>query len=221
MSYLNQAQDPRRRAAAIAGVTAIHAVIGLGLIVSLTVSGIAPPPDTWDPFQITPQPLPKPPPPEPRRQDAPDSFVVVPESTIDVVVDPPEVLTRDVVDDSPIVIDPGSSVDPVVPSDPPRALFTPRKPTPSNNPASWLSNEDYPARALRAEAEGIAAYRLIVGTNGRVSACEVIRSTGNAQLDAATCDNIARRARFEAATDETGAKVLGSYTGTVRWDIPD
>ena len=47
------------------------------------------------------------------------------------------------------------------------------------------------------------------------------RSTGNGQLDAATCRYIERRARFEPATDESGAKVIGSYTGTVKWEIPE
>ena len=62
---------------------------------------------------------------------------------------------------------------------------------------------------------------VVEATTGRVTACEVTRSTGNGQLDDATCDFIVRRARFEAATDDTGAKVVGNYTGTVRWRIPE
>ena len=42
-----------------------------------------------------------------------------------------------------------------------------------------------------------------------------------AGLDAATCKLLTRRARFEAASDETGAKIVGSYSGSVRWEIPD
>ena len=99
--------------------------------------------------------------------------------------------------------------------------FTPARARPRNDPASWLSADDYPRRAIIDGVEGAAAYRLIVGTNGKVSACEVTRSTGNAQLDAATCKHIASRARFEPATDEAGAKVMGSYTGNVKWEIPE
>jgi protein TonB len=71
------------------------------------------------------------------------------------------------------------------------------------------------------EIEGTVGYRLVIGTNGRVASCELTRPSGNKALDDATCRLIASRARFEAATDETGAKVMGTYTGSVRWEIPD
>jgi periplasmic protein TonB len=90
---------------------------------------------------------------------------------------------------------------------------------PSNALSSWITQDDYPAG--EDPPEGVAAYRLIVGTNGRVSVCDIVRSTGDHRLDEATCKFITRRARFEPATDETGAKVVGSYTGTVKWEIPD
>lgn len=222
MSYLDQTQDFRRRATAIAGVAAIHGAIGLGLVVGLTVAGVAPPVDTWDPFTITPEAKPTPPPPKPVEQaEPPDSFVVVPKPPIDIVTDDPvELVTTGDKLDNRLVVDPGPRVEPVIE---PRVtpMFTPRKARPTNGPLGWISTDDYPARALRSEAEGIAAYRLIVGTNGRVSACEVTRSTGKELLDEATCKFIVRRARFEAATDEAGAKVVGNYTGTVKWDIPE
>ena len=41
-----------------------------------------------------------------------------------------------------------------------------------------------------------------------------------AGLDRATCDNVARRARFEPATDASGANVAGSYANNIRWVIP-
>jgi protein TonB len=53
-----------------------------------------------------------------------------------------------------------------------------------------------------------------------VQACEVIRSSGSASLDKAACDNVSRRARFDAATDESGAKVVGTYASSVKWQIP-
>jgi len=223
MPYSSQVQDPRSRIAAVAGVVAIHAAIGVGLVVGLTFTGVIPEKDAWNPFTLTPDPLPKPPPPEPQpQQQSQESFVTVPPTPIpSLVEDPVDVVTRDPVDDTRFAVVPGQVVTPAI--DPPRPLatFTPRGARPTNSPGAWLSTDDYPARALRAEAEGVAAYRLIVGTNGRVSACELTRSTGNGQLDDATCRFIERRARFEAATDETGAKVVGSYSGTVKWEIPE
>ena len=62
---------------------------------------------------------------------------------------------------------------------------------------------------------------MVVGSDGRVDACEITRSSGNAELDAATCKNVTRRARFEPATNGDGQKVVGSYSSTVRWQLPD
>ena len=41
------------------------------------------------------------------------------------------------------------------------------------------------------------------------------------RLDDAACRRISQRARFDPATDETGGKVVGTYAGTVKWEIPD
>jgi protein TonB len=193
------------------------------LVVGLTVSGVIPEEDGWDPFTLTPDPLPKPPPPNPQpQQQTEQTFVTVPPTPLPpLVADPADFVTRDpIVEPTRFVVDPGPAITPTVePSVTPG--FAPKRARPANDPLRWITTDDYPARALRAEAEGIASYRLIVATSGRVSACELTRSTGNGQLDQATCDFIARRARFEPATDETGAKVVGAYTGTVKWDIPE
>ncbi|ANC50469.1 hypothetical protein CP97_14783 [Aurantiacibacter atlanticus] len=54
-----------------------------------------------------------------------------------------------------------------------------------------------------------------------MNACEIIGSTGHASLDNATCRLIERRARFDPATSTSGETVVGTYTGTVTWQIPD
>ena len=84
-----------------------------------------------------------------------------------------------------------------------------------------MLTEDYPQKAIREGAEGVAGFRVVVGSDGRVDACEITRSSGNAELDAATCKNVTRRARFEPATNGDGQKVVGSYSSTVRWQLPD
>ena len=221
MSYLDQVQDPRRRATAIVGVAGIHAAIALGLVAGLTVVGVAPPIDSWDPFTLTPEARPTPPPPAPvEKQDVRDSVVTATKPPLDTAIDKPiETIVVDKIIDERVVTVPGHTVEPTI-GPPVAPTFTPRAARPSNSPLSWISTDDYPAAALRREEEGTAAYRLVVGTNGRVSACDIVRSTGNGQLDSATCKLILRRARFEPATDETGGNVMGSYTGTVRWEIP-
>jgi len=62
---------------------------------------------------------------------------------------------------------------------------------------------------------------LVVGTNGRVESCSIIQSTGASELDRATCQILERRARFEPATDSSGAKVSDTVTTPpIRWQIP-
>ena len=158
MSYLNQALDPRRRAAALAGTVAIHAALGLGLVVGLTVTGIVPEQDGWDPFTITPDPLPKPPPPEPQPpQQTQESFITVPPTPLEPLVSKPTELDvrETIVEPRELVVDRGPIVQPAV--EPPRATFAPKAVRPRNSPSRWITNDDYPARAL---LEPSAAHRL-------------------------------------------------------------
>jgi len=97
--------------------------------------------------------------------------------------------------------------------------LTPKRATPRNS--GWIDDSDYPRRAILDSAEGTVAFRLVIGTNGQVSSCELTRPSGHRALDDATCRLISRRARFDPATDETGSKVLGTYTGSVKWELPD
>ena len=87
------------------------------------------------------------------------------------------------------------------------------------NPSNWANTNDYPSRALQQEREGTTAFRVTVGTDGRVIDCQITQSSGHPDLDAATCTNVKRRARFEPALQD-GTKVSGSYSNRVRWQIP-
>lgn len=219
MAYIDQTQDFRKRAAAITGTIAVHAALGIAVVTGLTIAGYKPV-DVYDPPQF---PLPKP---EPEPEPAPTASTDLPAPSPPAPTPPlpmppqPDPWTPA---DEPVDTLPFPKPGPTAQPEPPRPnpTFTPLRAKPRNDPAGWLSPDDYPRRPLVDGVEGVAAYRLIVGTSGRVSACEVTRSTGNAQLDAATCKFIERRARFDPATDDTGAKVVGSYTGTVKWEIPD
>lgn len=88
---------------------------------------------------------------------------------------------------------------------------------PATNPGTWVTTFDYPSRALREEREGTTAFRLDVGIDGKVTACTVTASSGHADLDAAACKALQRRARFEPITDGGGP---ASWTSRVRWTIP-
>lgn len=224
MSYLNQTQDPGRRAAGIAMTAAVHAVLGIGVITGLAIAGVKirelPPMQPID-FTPTPEASPTPTPVEPTTETK--SMVVAPQPELNFSSN--SSVDAEIFDDTK-PFDGGVSATAgdglvVQPPPPPPPAFLPKRAAPTNNPASWITTDDYPAVALRKGAEGLARYRVIVGSNGKVSSCEVTAGSGDASLDAATCKFITRRARFEPATDGTGASIVGSYSGSVHWEIPD
>ncbi|MDQ2878707.1 MAG: energy transducer TonB, partial [Pseudomonadota bacterium] len=70
------------------------------------------------------------------------------------------------------------------------------------------------------EAQGRVVAHLTIGTDGRVSACSVTTSSGNSDLDDATCRISKSRVRFTPAKDANGSPIESSYTLPVRWVLP-
>jgi protein TonB len=221
MTYLNQTQDPRRRATAIVTAGAINVLLAAGLVTGLATD-----------FELIVEPrliarkFPLTPPPEPQPTDTPSTLATPVQS-----IPTPPVPKIDVSDATPVqhveVDDPAPHVSrlagtprvEVSPGPAPGPAFLPKRATARNS--DWITDIDYPRRALIDQAEGSVGYRLAIGTDGRVASCELTRPSGHRALDDITCRLITRRARFEAATDESGAKVAGNFTGSVTWQIPD
>lgn len=88
------------------------------------------------------------------------------------------------------------------------------------NLTSLFSDQDYPAEAVAAREQGIVAFTLAVGADGRVSSCTVTGSSGSTALDAATCGLISARARFTPARDAGGAPVADEIRGRISWVLP-
>jgi protein TonB len=109
---------------------------------------------------------------------------------------------------------------PLVQPTPDKPAFAPKSVRPRNNPGLWATTNDYPSSSLRLGEQGSVRFELAVAADGRVSDCRVLVSSGSPELDAATCKRVIQRARFEPATDGTGGRVSGTYTGTIRWVIP-
>lgn len=80
---------------------------------------------------------------------------------------------------------------------------------------------EYPRRALREGREGTASFSVVVGVDGKVKRCVITSSSGSADLDEATCSVITRRGRFKPATDDDGNPVEGTYSNSMRWEIPN
>jgi periplasmic protein TonB len=155
-----------------------------------------------------------PPPPPPKKDLPPPPPIVAPPPK--VVIAPPPAVT--VVREVPPPAPPPPIV--IAPPAPPPPSVPPKAATPRGNPGNWATTNDYPSRALREEREGTTGFRVTIGTDGRVTDCQITSSSGHADLDQATCDNVRRRARFNPATED-GQPTTGTYSNRVRWVIPD
>jgi protein TonB len=104
---------------------------------------------------------------------------------------------------------------PVVPAPPPPPP-PPRKVQSATSAKGDLrtlfSGDDYPASAQASGAEGTAQATLTIGPDGRVTGCNLIRSTGNGSLDSATCNILRRRAKFVPARDSNGNATSDTIT---------
>lgn len=89
------------------------------------------------------------------------------------------------------------------------------------NPGAWVTADDYPSAALRAERVGRTAVLALVEANGRVSDCVVTSSSGHPDLDERTCTIVTRRGRYRPATDGEGTAVPSSHPYVVNWRLPD
>ena len=91
---------------------------------------------------------------------------------------------------------------------------------PAGNPGDWVTSDDYPPEALRANAAGMTGFRLDVDESGQVTQCTVTKPSGTASLDQAACASLKARARFTPAIGKTGKAIASTYTSAVRWSIP-
>jgi protein TonB len=219
MAYLDHTADPRRRTTAITVVIAIHALIAYVLVTGLVQRFTGHEPDDLVSFF---RPAPPPPPtPQPKQSEPPRPHEeqTAPKRQVDLTkVEDPVSETKN---ESEIVEVTPTPTATYTPSNPPNDLrFKPKAAAPRGAPTRWVTTDDYPSRDLREGNEGVTVFRAVVGSNGRVGACEVVRSSGHPGLDAATCKAVTARARFEPATDENGEKVVGTYSNSVRWQIP-
>lgn len=117
-----------------------------------------------------------------------------------------------------IVQRPSVAVPPAPPLLPSDDLSEPGAPT--GNPGTWVTNGDYPARAMRDRLEGTTGFRLSYDASGVPQTCDIVSSSGHADLDTATCTLTMERARFRPGKNLTGQAIGGTYSNRVRWTLP-
>ena len=84
---------------------------------------------------------------------------------------------------------------------------------------SYFADADYPPEAAAAGQEGTVCFRVTIGTDGRVRACDIVVSSGSASLDATTCRLAAERFRFRPALSASGAAVEDHMVTMVTWRL--
>jgi protein TonB len=215
MAYADQ-QMSGNRIIAIIIVALIHIAFIYALVTGLAYSAMKKAIErvtTVDINEPPPPPPDTPPPPEPDRPPPP----VAPPPPLNISIAPPPIqVTPNIPPPAPVI----RIVPPAAPPAPPPPRFTPKGAVPKGNPGSWATTDDYPSRALREEREGVTRFTVSVSAEGRVTNCSVTGSSGTPELDDAACRAITRRARFTPATDGEGNPTSGTYSNSVRWQIP-
>jgi protein TonB len=195
-------------------VALIHVVVGYALVTGLAYSAAKQILKKVTTVDVKEEEKPKEPPPPPPKVVAPPP-VVVPPPKVNVAVSAP------VIDVVPVAPPPPPPVlVPPAPAAPPPPRFTPKGAVPKGNPGNWATANDYPSRALREEREGTTGFRVTIGTDGRVTDCQITSSSGSPDLDQTACEKIRQRARFTPATDGEGNPTTSTYSNRVRWVIP-
>lgn len=220
MSYGDVRQN---RVGTIVAVVGVHAALGYALLTGLAttiVKRVVP-----GPTIIYDVPLPVEPPPE-KIEPKLDKVVTPTSEVISAPIPTIAPPTEGTLTVTSIESPPGPIADaPPAPTlEPPAlpAVSLARGATPRGNQGDWFPPDSYPAAAQRAGAEGLVSLRVAVGTNGRVTDCSVTASSGNADLDNATCRLAKRNGRFEPARDAEGQPVASSATlRNVRWRLTE
>jgi periplasmic protein TonB len=86
--------------------------------------------------------------------------------------------------------------------------------------SEYFSDDDYPEPSYRRGAEGVVHFRLEIDARGAPSRCLIDYSSGDIDLDRATCDILMSRARFRPARDSNGHAVPDRVSSRVRWAFP-
>jgi protein TonB len=199
-------------------VAILHALLGYAFVTGLAYKFVKQAAEDLKTFEVQEEaPPPEEPPPEQPKQTPPPP----------VTAPPP--LVRLPPAPSPV------NVQPPLPPAPPAPITPPAPPAPAPAPpppvrvepararanlASYVSDADYPAAAQRNEEQGTTGFRLTIGTDGRVTNCEVTSSSGSSSLDSTTCNIMRRRARFTPARDSSGNPTTDTHSARIRWVLP-
>lgn len=87
--------------------------------------------------------------------------------------------------------------------------------------AGRITSIDYPPLALRQGAQGETRAAITIDTDGRISNCRIVKSSGYALLDSHTCTLLVQRFTFDPALDAKGHAVASQVVQPISWIMPD
>ena len=93
--------------------------------------------------------------------------------------------------------------------------------TPPERIGGRIRDSDLPDWVVESGTGGRVGVRYIVGINGRVSDCEVTRSSGSGPLDALTCRLITQRFRYRPSRDARGRPVAAAIVENHDWEVEE
>ena len=219
MSYAQRKEISGNRTLAIVFVVVIQFALGYAIVTGLAYNVIKKTAENLKVIDVEQQPPPpeKPPPPPKDMPKVPPPPVTPPPL---VNIAPPAPPTIQTVTAPPIPVIPPVVTPPPAPPPPPPPHKTVSAQSAKGDLRTLFTNDDYPASAMAAGAEGTAQATLTVGADGRVIACNLIKSTGNSALDSATCNILRRRAKFTPARDSNGNATTDTVTTPpIRWQL--
>jgi protein TonB len=88
------------------------------------------------------------------------------------------------------------------------------------NLASYISDADYPSAGHAQHMQGNTGLRLSVATDGRVTNCDIVSSSGYPLLDETTCRLLTARAQFTPAHDAHGNATTDVVGARISWVEP-
>ncbi|MPT47987.1 MAG: energy transducer TonB [Sphingobium sp.] len=219
MAYADHSQTSSKTVSLVI-VALIHVVLGYAFVSGLGMKYVKKAAEQLNVIDVKEEPPPpdEPPPPPPKPADLPPPPVVAPPAIVQTPsVAPPIVTSPTPAPPPPLALPPTPAPPAPPPPAPPKAAV---KAQPRGNPASWVTSDDYPSRALREERSGTVGFRLDIGADGRVTNCSITSSSGHSDLDSEACRLLQRRARFKPATGTDGNAMTDSYSSRFVWRIP-
>lgn len=225
MSYANRRQMSSNRTVAIIIVALLHVLLGYALVTGLAYNVIKKAAEDLKTFDVEDEPPPppeEPPPPPENVPETPPPPVVSPPPIVRSNVQTPVVQTAPVAPPPVItpIARPAPPAPPAPPPPPPRPVISQAAKARGSLPGLF-STDDYPQDAIRNEQQGTTRVSLTIGTDGRVTACNVTSSSGSSSLDNATCRIIRSRARYTPAKDQNGNNIAGTDAASIRWVLPE